>query len=337
MKCPFCKEGTLDIIYKSYPGYVEGSRFDIYLCPVCDTHTAVGNASAQEVYDIIYKAHNFPGYERYYHYAHEIKNVKNPLQYLSDKESSYYPVYQDIEENQKNKLDILEVGCGYGYLTYALREKGHSVQGIDGSQQSINFALSHFGPYFEQCDLSVWLPQCRKSFDRIVATELIEHLPDPGAFILNCIKLLKPNGKLILTTPNKDFASRQAVWKTELPPVHYFWFSRKSFSIFGTEHNLHMKFIQFKSYYPKYENILGSAILKKLIREPQGAILLKDGSPNIKPNAVGLRKILRFLLVRISPIRNFSNWIYNCCSRYSWVLAVAISPGHDNGHNKEIN
>lgn len=39
-------------------------------------------------------------------------------------------------------------------------------------------------------------------FDAIVALDLIEHLPNPGLFLDTCKKHLKPEGRLILTTPN---------------------------------------------------------------------------------------------------------------------------------------
>lgn len=41
------------------------------------------------------------------------------------------------------------------------------------------------------------------TFDCIVATEVIEHLPNPKSFLKECYRILKKNGKLVLTTPNK--------------------------------------------------------------------------------------------------------------------------------------
>jgi ubiquinone biosynthesis O-methyltransferase len=45
------------------------------------------------------------------------------------------------------------------------------------------------------------------TFDVIVASEVIEHIRQPVNFLSACSKLLKPNGLLILTTPNRNFLS----------------------------------------------------------------------------------------------------------------------------------
>ena len=60
-----------------------------------------------------------------------------------------------------------------------------------------------------------------ESFDTIVAGEIIEHLPDAGQFLRNMAKHLKPQGNLIITTPN-PFYSKQAwkIWRYNAPQVH---------------------------------------------------------------------------------------------------------------------
>lgn len=58
-------------------------------------------------------------------------------------------------------------------------------------------------------------------FDTIVAGELIEHLPNAGAFLENMAKHLNPDGTLIITTPN-PFYSKQTwkIWRYNEPSVH---------------------------------------------------------------------------------------------------------------------
>jgi 2-polyprenyl-3-methyl-5-hydroxy-6-metoxy-1,4-benzoquinol methylase len=42
------------------------------------------------------------------------------------------------------------------------------------------------------------------SFDAIIAGDIIEHLRDPRGFLLTCHKMLRPDGKIIITTPNRN-------------------------------------------------------------------------------------------------------------------------------------
>lgn len=60
-----------------------------------------------------------------------------------------------------------------------------------------------------------------RTFDTIVAGEVIEHLENPGQFIRNAARHLKPGGVLIISTPN-PFHQMQAwkIWRYGRPEVH---------------------------------------------------------------------------------------------------------------------
>lgn len=48
------------------------------------------------------------------------------------------------------------------------------------------------------------LPFVDQAFDCIIAAEVIEHVPDPALFVQHLLRILKPGGKLIITTPYRD-------------------------------------------------------------------------------------------------------------------------------------
>tara|TARA_Y100000310_G_scaffold325133_1_gene388141 strand:- start:4287 stop:5030 length:744 start_codon:yes stop_codon:yes gene_type:complete len=226
MNCPICKSNKTTKIYSKFPGYVEGTHYDIFNCVTCDTQFIPARHLNMKIYDLIYSQKNSGDYSRYFRYVQEVKNHKNPLKFLSQEEPTFYPIYQLLKKN-KAKLKILEVGCGCGYLTYALNQMGHHTIGIDVSKTAIEYAKSQFGNNFYLTSLEKFNKS--EKFDLIIATEVIEHLDDSMEFISLCINLLNQGGKIVLTTPNKDYAPKKAIWHTALPLVHTLWFSKNSF------------------------------------------------------------------------------------------------------------
>lgn len=98
---------------------------------------------------------------------------------------------------------ILDVGCGNGWAARSLLAKGKKVVSMDiaiknplkvlSENQNENHAAIVADAYY--------LPFKRNCFDAIVASEIMEHVYDPKLFITKLLEVLKPGGKLIITTP----------------------------------------------------------------------------------------------------------------------------------------
>jgi 2-polyprenyl-6-hydroxyphenyl methylase / 3-demethylubiquinone-9 3-methyltransferase len=102
---------------------------------------------------------------------------------------------------------ILDVGCGAGLAAEALARHGHDVLGIDAAGEAIEVARRHAEGQglplaYRSCPAENLLAE-GKRFPVITSLEVIEHVPDPAAFVRVLAALLEPGGVLVLSTLNR--------------------------------------------------------------------------------------------------------------------------------------
>ena len=97
---------------------------------------------------------------------------------------------------------VLDVGCSSGYLSRPLAESGSTVTGLEldpeAAEQARAFCDQVLVGDVERMDL----PFEPASFDAVVCGDLVEHLRDPRAFFARVRPLIKPGGRIVLSTPN---------------------------------------------------------------------------------------------------------------------------------------
>jgi len=102
-------------------------------------------------------------------------------------------------------LRILDVGCGTGMNAQHLAAKGHTVVGIDLSPVAIE-KFRQKGLEGMVCDVEKdGTPFPDGSFDLVFASEVIEHVADTASFLVELARVLRPDGTLVLSTPNSAF------------------------------------------------------------------------------------------------------------------------------------
>jgi SAM-dependent methyltransferase len=131
-------------------------------------------------------------------------------------------------------LDVLDAACGIGYGSAIIARAGaKSVTGIDVAAEAISYAQEHYaGPSVGFIQTSAEkLRDLGKTFDLVVSFETIEHLADPAAFLREVRGVLRPGGRFICSTPNRDFAGRDEKYAN---PYHLSEMSFDEFrSMFG--------------------------------------------------------------------------------------------------------
>jgi len=249
--CPLCKVDT-ELMYSKLPGYQEPQTFEIYRCPNCNTSYSLPRCEPDSIYELIYENGNaVPGYHRYWKYLEDVKKVKDPLKYLAEKENTYWAARKTVLEFAKENKNprILEIGSGLGYLTYSFRKAGYNITGLDISETAVAMANQRYGDYYISGDLFKYSIENAGSFDIVLLTEVIEHIDDISNFILALSKLLKPNGQIILTTPNKSFYPPDTIWVSDLPPIHCWWLSEESIKYLSNQLGLSVSFLDFTDFY----------------------------------------------------------------------------------------
>jgi len=104
----------------------------------------------------------------------------------------------------------LDVGCGAGLLCEPLARMGAAVTGVDAAPENIEAAKAH--AQLSGLDIDYRAGEIAEQglgrFDVVTSMEVIEHVTDPAAFVAELARHLKPDGLMLLSTPNRTAASR---------------------------------------------------------------------------------------------------------------------------------
>jgi ubiquinone/menaquinone biosynthesis C-methylase UbiE len=126
----------------------------------------------------------------------------------------------------ENKL-VLDVACGTGYGVGYMVDKGAGeVVGVDISMAAVDYAQERLGRNNKAsfiCADAIRLPFVDNAFDIVVSFETIEHIRQCRKFLAECRRVLKENGLLICSTPNRRIFSPNLAKPINTFHVKEFW------------------------------------------------------------------------------------------------------------------
>jgi len=104
---------------------------------------------------------------------------------------------------------IIDVGCGGGLLTEGMATRGAQVIGIDMGNAPLSVARLHqhesgLDIDYRQATAEQMAAGQAGNFDTVTCMEMLEHVPDPAATITACAQLIRDDGRVFLSTINRN-------------------------------------------------------------------------------------------------------------------------------------
>jgi len=165
---------------------------------------------------------------------------------LDDKSTLYaadlarHRVAYRFAETRASGARVLDLGCGTGYGSAELAAAGARVVGMDRVAPAADLRTLGAGARFVRGELR-GLPFASASFDLVVSFQVIEHLHDPTDYLREIVRVLRPAGALLLTTPNLLQSERENPYHVHEYPAEELaatltrWFGRvEMLGVFAT-------------------------------------------------------------------------------------------------------
>lgn len=170
--------------------YGKGSNYTVLKCRQC--HLLWADPLTDENYENIINSDYF-GEEIY------LSKEKGQKERFRSQIEKVLKIYEN--QVSRDEINILDIGSGLGFFIDVCENLNIYCEGCDINEKAVAYSnkkrnrtrLGTVDGYYED-----------SSFDMIFALNLIEHIPHPKEFILQCSRILKPGGLLILETPIQE-------------------------------------------------------------------------------------------------------------------------------------
>lgn len=168
---------------------------------------------------------------------------------------------KDVEAYVPNKGRILDIGCHIGLFCYTANLRGWKATGVDISGSMVKIAQTRFGV---DARLGDWTTiEFEHKFDAICCDHVLEHIPNPEAWLKLMKQNLAPGGVICISVPNVDSIEnrlkhglkvvglkKMSEWEAWRTPDHLYEPNEKSFLMLAQKAGLKVLGLQTYSHKP---------------------------------------------------------------------------------------
>ncbi len=229
-QCPVCGNALLDHYLDSVDYFFTQESFTLDRCANCG----------------LIVTNPFPGFEESLKYYQSEAYFSHP----NKKMNLFGYLYQFVRtHNMRSKIrvlkryvrlgKVLDIGCGSGDFLVACRDNGFDVSGIEVNEEARNYTSSRIGNRVFHPHDSLFIPS--DHVDMITMWHVLEHIHDLDKQMNDIMRMLKPNGFLLLALPNPEsydcrkYGKYWAAWDL---PRHLFHFNPQTINVLAAKFGL---------------------------------------------------------------------------------------------------
>jgi len=124
-------------------------------------------------------------------------------------------LFSRLNKNEK----VLEVGCAEGAFIERLCDSGFEVEGIEFNSVAVGICKKK-GLLVSSMDMKELAISNAELFDVVCSFQVLEHVPEPYAYLYESLALLKSGGRLVICVPNNDSFLHYQYNLLDMPPHH---------------------------------------------------------------------------------------------------------------------
>lgn len=272
-RCPLCRTYNLSKKYSL-------GDYSFYFCSICN----LGFTHPMPTEEQLFQFYN----NSYFTSSQFLKDTKLLIgyqNYFAEKEVHLANAKYIMKKLNRFWIGdpgtLLEIGCAMGFFLDHARSLGWEVRGIDLAEDAVNFAKEKLMLDVFKGDIFSFNASSG-SFDTCISIGTMDHLKNPLAVFDEILRILKPNGLLLITIGSIS----ELVPFHYRPPEHLFYFSRKSLRIALEKSGFEVK--QISNFWTQYSlgEFLARAFTYIGLRRPLRWMLKLPGSIRVPTNEV---------------------------------------------------